>query len=254
MQASAGSFSARVSPPHFELKADPGEVLRQAIAIGNEDEEEAHYQIRTADWSLNDKGGVTIVPADQPLVPTSCRSWTRIERRSVKLAAGAVMQYRFEVHVPDDAQDGQCRFAIVIAPHPDSLKPMQFGDIQVPVAGAIAVIVYVTVGDAKPVLELKGVIKDTVRGKQGPALRFLNNGNAHARPFGSVRIEDATGRKAELVVSPFPILPGRTFDINLMVDPTLTRIDALEEMAFPLHLKGLIEWDGGSLRLDEMLR
>ena len=49
-----------------------------------------------------------------------------------------------------------------------------------------------------------------------PPLRFVNNGNAHARPFGCVRVEDAAGRKAELVVSPFPILPGRTFDINLM--------------------------------------
>ncbi len=252
--AAAASFAARISPPNFELKAKPGEVLRKMITISNSDTEAAHYQIRTADWSLNAQGGVIIVPADQPLPSSSCRTWSRIERRSLKLAPGGIKRFRFEVHVPEDAPEGQCRFAIVISPAPDTVDTMAFGNFKFPISGAIAVIVYVTVGEAHAQLEFKGVMnKRQHGGEHRPALRFTNTGNAHARPFGSVMAKDASGKKAELIVVPFPILPGRTHDIELMADPEMSGIKTMDELKFPLHLKGRIEWDGGVYQVDNIL-
>jgi hypothetical protein len=250
----AATFAARVSPPNFELKARPGDVVRQVITIGNEDSEPAHYQIRTADWTLDENGGVTIAPADQPLDPTSCRSWTRIERRSVKLAAKAVKQFRFEVHVPENASDGQCRFAVLIAPSQETVDALAFGSFKFPVAGAIAVIVYVTVGDAAPELEFNGMFRNPSPGKTGPVLRFTNHGNAHARPFGSIRVEDNTGKKAELIVVPFPILPGAVRDVELMVDQEISGLQSLDELVYPLELKGVVEWDGGTYRPEGTLQ
>ena len=245
----AATFAARISPPNFELNATPGEVVRQVITISNEDSEPAHYQIRTADWSLNASGGVIIVPADQPLSSGSCRSWTRIERRSLKLGPNSTKRYRFEVHVPENAADGQCRFAVVIAPSPDTVDPLAFGSFKFPVAGAIAVIVYVTVGDAAPQLEFNGLSRNPSPGKPGPVLGFTNRGNAHARPFGSMAVKDSQGTKAELIVVPFPILPGSAHNIELMVDPEISGIQSLDELAYPLDLKGTVEWDGGSYRV-----
>ena len=37
LRAGAATFAARISPPNFELKAKPGEVLRRAIADTNMD-------------------------------------------------------------------------------------------------------------------------------------------------------------------------------------------------------------------------
>jgi hypothetical protein len=251
--ASAATFSARISPPNFELRADPGDVLRRTISIGNADIESAHYQIRTADWTLNEQGGVIIAPADQPLPASSCRSWTRIERRSLRLPPGGTKRYRFEVHVPDDAKDGQCRFAIVISPAPETLDTMAFGNFKIPVSGSIAVIVYVTVGEAKPQLEFRGVHRKRGNDNSVPVVRFANTGNAHARPFGSVMARDAAGKRAELVVLPFPILPNRTWDIELITDPETSGIQSIKALTFPLQLKGLIEWDGGTYQIDHML-
>ncbi len=250
----AATFSARISPPNFELKARPGDVVRQIITIGNEDSEPAHYQIRTADWTLNENGGVDIAPADQPLSSSSCRSWTRIERRSVKLAPKISKQFRFEVHVPENAPDGQCRFAVLIAPSQETVDPLAFGSFNFPVAGAIAVIVYVTVGDAAPVLEFNGMFRHPSPNKQGPVLRFTNRGNAHARPFGSVMVKDGTGKKAELIVVPFPILPGDMRDVELMVDPEISGLQTLDELVYPLELKGVVEWDGGAYRPEGTLQ
>jgi fimbrial chaperone protein len=249
-RADAGTFAARVSPPNFELKAKPGEVLRRVITIGNEDSAAAHFQIRTADWTLNEKGGVIIIPADQPLPQSSCRTWTRIEKRSLKLAPQGVKQFRFEVHVPENTPDGQCRFAVVITPSQETVDPLAIGNFKFPVAGAIAVIVYVTVGEAKPALEFKGIFADHDQSEKGPMLRFSNNGNAHARPFGSVTVTDANDKKAELIVVPFPILPGRRHDVELMVDPQISGIGKMDELTYPLRLKGVVEWDGGKFQVD----
>lgn len=251
--ALCGTFAARISPPNFELKAKPGDVLRQVIAIDNAGEDEAVYQIRTADWDLGETGGVRIFPADQPMPPGSCRPWTRIERRTFKLLPNRRKKFRFEVHVPEDATNRECRFAIVISPPPDTVNAMNIGNIQIPVAGAIAVIVYVAVGDAKPDLEFKSIDLKSNEADSPPVILLHNKGSAHARPFGNVQITDAAGQKAELILSSFPILPGRTTGINLSIDPEFSEIQNISKLKPPLHLKGLIEWDGGEYKLDTVL-
>ena len=247
------TFAVRISPPNFELKGKPGDILREIITIENADTSPGIYQIRTADWELTEKGGVIIHPPDKPLQASSCRPWTRVERRKLKLLPGRIKRYRFEVHVPADAQDGECKFAVVISPAPETVDAMKFESFNVPVAGAIAVIVYVTVGNAKPELEFKGVNKKISNGKTSLVVRLHNWGNAHARPFGSVIAKDADGRKAELPLSPFPIMPGETRDIWLFADKEMSGIENIDELIFPLYLKGLIEWDGGTYKVDTIL-
>lgn len=248
--ALCGAFAARISPPNFELKAKPGEVMRHVIMIENAGEDEAIYQVRTADWDMSDTGGVKIYPADQPLPSASCRPWTRIERRTFKLKPGRAKNFRFEVHVPEDAGSGECRFAILVSPAPETVDAISMGNIQIPVAGAIAVIVYVAIGDAEPDLDFKSIDLKRNEEKRSPVVFLHNKGNAHARPFGNIRISDADGQKAELIISPFPILPGRTGAINLSLDPEFSEIQDISSLKPPLRLKGLIEWDGGEYKLD----
>ena len=247
------TFAVRISPPNFELKGKPGDVLRKIITIENADTAPGIYQVRTADWELNKQGGVIIHPPDKPPAASSCRPWTRIERRTFKLLPKRVKRYRFEVHIPGDAQDGESRFAVVISPAPETIDAMKFGSFNVPVAGAIAVVVYVTVGNAKPELEFKGIVKKKSNGKISLVVNLHNWGKAHARPSGSVIAKDADGRKAELLLSPFPILPGETRGIRLFADKEISGIENIEELAFPLYLKGLIEWDGGTYKVDTIL-
>ena len=248
--ALCGAFAARISPPNFELKAKQGEVLRNVIIIENAGEDEAIYQVRTADWDLSVKGGVQIYPADQPLPAASCRPWTRIERRAFKLQPNRRKNFRFEVHVPEDAVSRECRFAIVISPAPETVDAMNMGNMQIPVSGAIAVIVYVAIGEAKPDLEFKRIDLKKNTAESSPVVFLHNKGNAHARPFGNVQITDADGQKAELIVSPYPILPDRTSAINLSLDPEFSEIQDINDLKPPLRLKGLIEWDGGEYKLD----
>jgi len=249
----AATFAVRISPPNFEINAQPGEIVRNVITIQNKDIETGIYHIRTADWEFNENNGVVIHRPDQPLAPGSCRPWTRLERRRLELAPNRVKHYRFEVHVPEDVQDGACKFAIVVSPAPETVDSVKIGNLDMPILGSIAVIVYVTVGDARPDLVLKAVKKIDQDGEPLPLLSLHNRGNAHARPFGGVAVEDATGKKADLIVVPFPILPGETRDIRLTAKPELSGIEKMSELTFPISLEGRIEWDGGNIEINTVI-
>ena len=246
----AGTFAVRISPPNFELKAKPGEVIREIITIENTDVETGVYDIRTADWAFNENSGVVIHPPDKPLSQGSCRPWTRLERTRLEVASNRIKRYRFEVHIPEDAQDGACKFAVVLSPAPETVDSMKMGNIDMPILGSIAVIVYVTVGEARPDIVVQGVKKIIQDEEPVPMLKLHNRGNAHARPFGSVKAQDSKGKTADLLVVPFPILPGETRDIQLTADSRLSGIEKMSELIFPISVKGMIEWDGGSTRIE----
>ncbi len=247
----AGEFAAIISPPRFELQGEPGDKVREVVQIGNAGNDIGAYIIRTVDWDINKEGGI-IIHGDA-LQAGSCRPWVRIERRRIKLPPGGRKNYRFEVHIPPDASTGECRFALLIAPPPEADIFAEMGDIRFPIAGQIAVVVYVGVGDAKPDLQFQEVRMQAVNGQPTPVAIFHNAGNAHGRPAGLLEAEDASGQLLDLVVSPSPILPGATRAIPLwpadLVDP-----EKPVEYAMPLKLKGPIEWDGGSINIDTVLR
>ena len=133
------------------------------------------------------------------LQPGSCRPWIRIERRSLTLPPEAVKRFRFEIHVPDDAAAGECRFALLIAPDPQSEAALaQLGDLRFPITGQIAVIVYVAVGGAKPMLDFRNIHLAQINGQTVPVAVFHNAGNAHGRPLGLLEGSDANGPRVGL--------------------------------------------------------
>ena len=250
--AMAQGFAARVGPPNFEFVAKPGERVRDIITIQNDADQIAEYVVRTADWDLDAGGGVSILPEDEVLPERSCRPWVRLERPRFKLASKALKRYRFEATVPEGAR-GECRFAILLAPAPETLPETRIGNLNVPIAGQIAIIVYITVGDAKPNLTYQGAGLVRRGDRAVPVIKLANTGSAHGRPFGNLATVDATGRRYDLVAVPFPILPDRTQEIFLQPD-TAFGVDAENyEPQLPLHIKGLIEWEGGSVLIDDTL-
>jgi hypothetical protein len=246
-KAPAAVFDVAVSPPTFELKAKRGEKVRQAFRITNNDGQAGSYLFRTADWDLGSTGTVSFVEG-QP-VAGSCRPWVRIERHALNLGPRSTRPYRFEVHVPQDAPDGECRFALLVSPDPRTVNPVVSGDLRIPVVGRIGVIAYVAIGDARPKLSFRGVKQGVVNGRPAPVAVFSNDGTAHGRPFGILDARDATGRSIEAQVMPAPVLPGQTREVPIISAEKDPKGQPLP-LALPLRLKGKIEWEGGSQAID----
>jgi hypothetical protein len=241
-QATAAGFALLITPPRFELRAQPGEVLRRVLEITNASESPAWFGVQTAEWEFGGDGSVVFA---SPLADESCRPWTALEARALELAPNGRRRFRFEVAVPADAPERECRFAIMFEGEPEAV-----GQLAVPVAGRIGVIVYVAVGGAAAQLELRhaGVV-DTESGVL-PALTVENTGNAHTRLEGFLSGRDGAGREIVFVPQSSPVLPGQTRILALF--PQAPKGEAPPEVTFPIRLAGRLEWSGTRLDIDEV--
>lgn len=235
----AQGFSALVSPPRFEDSAKLGATYRNVIEISNVAGATSRFNIKTVDWKLRPDASVEFSDA---LTSGSCREWVALEGRDVSIGANAKKRFRFEVNVPKDTTMGQCRFAIMIEGEEDRPKD---STVPVSVAGRIAVIVYLTLGDAKPVLTVVGAETATVDGRVLPAIRVSNTGNAHGRLEGFIDGQDGSGKKLTFLPSNLPIMPGETRLITLSPDGE-GRNEQGPVLSYPVRIKGSLEW--GNMR------
>lgn len=252
--ARADGFALSVSPPRFELSADPGQTVRSVVELSNASNVPTKLSFATAEWELTHDGGVT---TSSVLAPNSCRPWVAIERLQTTLQPNSRLRYRFEVTPPPDAAPTECRFAILISGEDTRVSPNK--DSSFPVAGQIALIVYVKVGDVKPQIRIAEADVANLNGVLTPVLMVENTGKAHGRLTAFLSGTDAKGKKREFSVSTLPILPGETRMIALNVDnggdAVATGSDRkpaenAASIAFPLKVSGTISDTVNSFKFD----
>lgn len=239
----AQGFAALVSPPRFELDAPPGKTVRSVIEISNRSTAPARYLIHTADWTFSPDFSVNF---HDDLQAGSCRPWVAIERPEVVVPGGGTLRYRFEVAVPADAPAGECRFAVMIEGAEPSIARSK--GLDMPVTGRIGVIVYLTIGDGAPVLEIFGPDVTTLNGQRIPTLRVHNSGTAHGRMTGFLTGKDANGITYDFTPSDFPILPHE--ERKVFLTPS-TAADDHPTLTFPVTVKGTLEWGQQKTELNQ---
>ena len=239
----AQGFAALISPSRFEVAAKPGKTLRNVIEVSNRSSALARYLIHTADWTLSPGFSVSF---HDDLQPGSCRPWVALERPIVEVPGGGTLRYRFEVTVPADAPAGECRFAVMIEGAEPSIAASKGLDL--PITGRIGVIVYVTIGDGEPDLELLGPKITTLNGQQVPTLRVHNGGSAHGRMGGFLTGTDAKGISYDFTPADFPILPHEEREVFLTPS---TAKDDHPTLTFPVTVKGTLEWGNHKTELNE---
>jgi hypothetical protein len=242
--AHAQGFAAQVSPPRFELSARPGKTVRSVIEVSNRSTTPGRYLVHTSDWTLSPDFTVNF---HDDLQRGSCRPWVAIERPEVVVPGNGILRYRFEVSVPANASAGECRFAVMIEGADPSIA--KSNGVDLPVTGRIGVIVYVNVGDAAPDLELFGPKIATLNGQRIPTLRVHNSGEAHGRVSGFLTGTDAKGVKYDFTPSDFPILPHEEREVFLTPS---TATDERPTLAFPVTVKGTLEWGEHKAELDQL--
>lgn len=243
LAAMAQGFSVLVSPPRFELHAQPGETLREVVELDNIANQAAPLKIASADWTFDANAAIQY---QDTLAAGSCRPWLAIEAHDLTLAAKGKHRYRFQISVPADAPAGECRLALMFEGVPVDVK----GSVPIPVSGRIAVIVYVVVGNAAPKLALLSERVEDHQGTRLPVLTIRNDGNAHGRLGGFVDAKDGNGHRLALQPESLPILPGETRRIALL--PVADDPDgAPPPLQWPLVVHGTLDAGAQQLQLDE---
>ena len=229
----ASAFEAVASPPRFELKANPGQVVRGVFEITNAGRKRESYGIKTMDWTFSKDAAVQM---HDKLLSDSCRPWVRIERPVLTLNSGQKYKYRFEVAVPEGSLVSECKFIITID-----------GDAQVveggpPIAGRLGIVVYVNIAGAKPILSVGSALAKELNGQKTPSVEIKNDGNAHGRINGFLKVVDNKGEEFEVTPSTYPIMAGETRFVFFQPENKLEKWMTIE---YPVTLTGDIEWEGG---------
>ena len=238
----AQGFSAVISPPRFEILLQPGKTSRQVIEITHVSIQSGKYRVYTNDWSLGEDGNAVF---SEELAPNSCRPWVALEKRELSLAANGKIRFRFEISAPADAVATECRFGIMIEGTEQVIKTE--GSLSFPVSGRVGVIVYATIGDARPKLEISSAGAGLHEGNVVPQLQVSNSGNAHGRLGGFVSGVDATGQKIDFVPEALPILPARSRIIPLVA---IVPGGGVVKLNYPLTVKGDLEWSNQKTAID----
>ncbi len=252
--AQTNPFEVSISPSRFELSGKSSNRIGQSIDIVNLARASTELSVRTLDWTYSDAGGATLV---DELLPNSCRPWVTLERKTVKIGAGAKYPFRFQIDVPADAPRGECRFMLAIEGVEPAYKSLIQGgsaNLSLPVSGRIAVAVYVAINGAEPKLEVTQVASRVSEGagagvgaKSTPILTVRNTGDAHGRLEGVLDAVDAKGVAFELMPEGTPILPGQTRPIPLSqkTEPNQKPVD----VAYPIKVTGTLDWERGSFKV-----
>ena len=196
----ADDFALSVSPPRFELSAQPGQTVRAVAELSNAAETATQLNFSTAEWELTPQGGVALSEA---LKPGSCRPWVAIERRQTLLQPKTQLRYRFEVTPPLDTAPTECRFAIVVSGAERQVSPG--GNVTFPSAGSdqdrFSTIVAATISYSGDDWSYDGAVQFS---------RFRwNYGQPKGAAGPQVSIEDASGLTVNFTDSGFTFWPLR---------------------------------------------
>jgi hypothetical protein len=234
--AQAQGFSALISPPRVETTIKPGKTTRQVIEITQVAALPGKFRVYTADWKFGANGSLDF---SEELKPDSCRPWVALERRDLNLQANSKTRYRVEITPPADAPATECTFAIMFEGLDTSA--VKQGQLNFPVSGRIAVIVYANMPGTQPELKILKHYVSTDDAKL-PTLDMQNTGKAHGRLAGLLTGTDAKGVKLEFTPMTLPVLPGETRAIGMSA--TTENGKAVTTIAYPITIKGSLEWGG----------
>ena len=248
--AFAAGFEIALSPGRFELTTQSGQRMTQSITLQNLGGSETEVSLRSLDWAMSDDGNVTYF---DELQPGSCRPWLTLERRGLKIPPRSKRSFRFQLDIPADAKQGECRLMIAVEGVGPATKTLLnaggAASLNMPVSGRIAVPVYLAVNGARPKLELLQTQSREIDGKRVPMVEVKNSGDAHGRLEGSLEAKDADN--VSFLLEPFggPIMPGQTRWLQLAPYPE-TRGGKLPAIRPPFKTQGVLEWEGGAFKIE----
>ena len=245
--AQAGPFEIAVSPSRFEVTANNNQRLGQSFDIHNVGSQATEVSVRTLDWTYSEDGKISYY---DELRPQSCRPWVTLERSTVKIAARNKKAFRFQVNVPANAPQTECRFMLAIEGVEPAYKPAissSGASLSLPVTGRIAIAVYVALNGAEPKIAISQLAVKNMQGQRIPVVTVTNSGTAHGRLDGGLDVVDARGKSIQLIPEGSPILPGQTRTLGLFPKAAGKEKTVL---AYPLKSSGNIDWDLGSFRVE----
>lgn len=193
-QESAG-FS--ISPPSFEITANPGDVIKNVVKVTNITTNPISLETQTKDFvAIGNEGAVELLDENSSF---SLASWISYKFDNITLQPKQTALVEYQIHVPKNAEPGG-KFASLLF----RSVPTKSADVTgATLAQEIGSLVLLRItGNAKEYAKITEFLSDKSIYEYGPIefnLIIKNEGSVHVRPKTNVTINNAFGRKVATI-------------------------------------------------------
>lgn len=204
-----------VSPPIFELSANPGDSIEEVINLYNQGDADLNLAVSVEDMRpMGEVGQVQLVTDDDGDKLPSLKDWISVDRTNVSLGIKDTVDVKFDIVVPDNASPGG-HFASVAF---TSAGESDSGGAAI--SNKIGALVLLTVsGDVTESAKITTFKSNSSiywhsNDKIDFNLKIQNEGNVYLNPRGYLIIKNLFGREvAQVEVGNKNILPSATRQI-----------------------------------------
>jgi hypothetical protein len=208
---SSNSFS--ISPPNFEINANPGDVIKNTIKVQNLSDQKLDLKVKSENFVAYGEGGQVNLTDEESTY--SITKWLKYDKTSFSIAPHQTSLFNFTLDIPKNTEPGSHYGAVVFATN-DTDTQQQQGAKVVQEIGALVLI------------KIPGAVTEAARLDsfapeamvfQSPQIKMNalaeNTGSVHFKLTGDINIYDIFGNKIQTIqIDGKNILPGskRLFD------------------------------------------
>lgn len=200
------TVSLAVSPPTFELSANPGDTLENTIRVENLTDKPLEISVDRRNFTaLGEEGAVGLTEEETSF---SLASWITVSPEKITIPAKRQNTFTFTTKIPVNAEPGGHFGSIIFKT--GGKKPGETGAALSQELGALVLLR--VAGNIKEEASLESFSAKKAFWSSGPVgfeARVKNEGNVHLKPTGKVVITNFLGNEAaKIEVEPRNILPG----------------------------------------------
>lgn len=202
------SVGLSISPPTFEISANPGDTLENTIRVENLTTETVRiFADRRNFTAVGEEGEVNLTTEDSTTF--SLASWISVEPPEAEVPAKTQKVFTFKTRIPLNAEPGGHFGSIVFRMAPQTVVS-QTGATLTQELGAL--ILLRVAGKTTERATIESFVPAKKFWERGPVVfdyRIKNEGNLHIKPIGTVTVNNLFGKKVAVInVEPKNVLPG----------------------------------------------
>lgn len=201
------SIGIALSPPTFELSANPGDILNNTIRVENLNEVPIQVSVERQNFTaLGEEGSIGLT---EETTAFSLASWITVTPNEAAIPAKGSSTFSFRTAVPLNAEPGG-HFGSLVFKVGGQKMPTQTGAAVAQQLGSL--ILLKVAGETTEAAGIESFLAEKSFWEYGPAdfaIRVKNNGNVHIKPKGTIVITNTLGREvAKFPINSRNVLPG----------------------------------------------
>jgi hypothetical protein len=221
--AQSNSLTLSISPPVFELSANPGERIQNSIRVTNLSDDDHRIFVDKRNFTaLGEEGGVNLTEDDTSY---SLAKWIEVDKSGVIIPAKKSEVFEFTITVPANAEPGGHFGSLVFKTEPGELRDGQAGAAVGQEVGALLLVkVAGDVNEQLGVASFQALKRLYERGPVTFETRTENTGNVHLKPRGTITITNTFGREvASVQIDERNVLPDAIRKVDTVWDDSSLR-------------------------------